>query len=66
MGKRRAVLGRTVGFFGSDLMSMRCHQVSQEDQKSSNWECPRLYVILPTPDPLIILLSSVYMNEDTG
>jgi hypothetical protein len=66
MGKRRAVLGRTVGFFGSDLMSMSCHQVSQEDQKSSKLECSRLYVILPSPDPLIILLSSVYMNEDTG
>jgi hypothetical protein len=66
MGKRRAVLGRTVGSFGSDLLSMRYYQVSQEDQKSSKRECPRLCVILPPPDPLIILLSSVYMNEDTG
>ena len=58
-GKRMAVLGRTVGFFWIGSMSMRYYQVSQEDQKSSKRECPRLYVILPPPDLLSILLSSV-------
>lgn len=56
------------GFPGSGLLSMRRYQVSKEDQKKQKTAGGKIPSagIVSLPDLLIILLSSVYINEDTG